>query len=165
MEALLQAAEAAGTRVVWRKAGERFEIGGAQFEVLSPPAEWDATQRARNDDSMVLRVTYGETSALLAGDAEKRMERRLAELSPRADLLKVAHHGSATSTQPELLEAVRPKFAVISAGQRNQFGYPKLPVLERLERAGARTYRTDTEGPVTFYLNGKTVEATLPGRR
>ena len=114
---------------------------------------------------MVLRVSYGETSALMEGDAEKKMERRLAQLSPRADLLKVGHHGSATSTLPEFLEAVRPQYAVISAGPQNRFGYPKLAVLERLQGAGARTYRTDVEGPVTFYLDGRSVQATLPSRR
>jgi competence protein ComEC len=165
MKGLLQIAKNGGLRVVRRTAGERFDFGGAMFEVLSPPADWDATEKARNDDSMVLRVSYGETAALLEGDAEKRMERRLAESAPRADLLKVAHHGSATSTQPELLAAVRPSFAVISAGRRNQFGYPKTVVLRRLQDAGVRTYRTDLTGAVTFYLDGKSVEVRLPNRR
>ncbi len=165
MKNLLQTAESGGLRVVRRKTGERFEFGGAAFEVLSPPADWDATERARNDDSMVLRVGYGETAALLEGDAEKRMERRLAELAPRANLLKVAHHGSATSTQPELLAAIHPSHAVISAGRRNQFGYPKSIVLERLQQAGVRTYRTDLTGAVSFYLDGKSVEVRLLNRR
>ncbi|HYX69651.1 MAG TPA: ComEC/Rec2 family competence protein [Terriglobales bacterium] len=165
MKHLLQAARNAGVRVVRRKAGDGFDFGGAGFEVLSPPAEWDATEKARNDDSMVLRVRYGDTAALLEGDAEKRMERRLAELAPRADLLKVAHHGSASSTQPELLAAVRPSHAVISAGRRNQFGYPKTVVLERLQEARVHTYRTDVTGAVTFYLDGRTVEVRLPNRR
>ncbi len=165
MKNLLQAAENGGLRVVRRQAGERFEFGGAVFEVLSPPADWDASERARNDDSMVLHVSYGDTAALLEGDAEKRMERRLAELTPRANLLKVAHHGSATSTQPELLAAVQPSHAGISAGRRNQFGYPKSVVLERLQEAGVRTYRTDLTGAVSFYLDGKAVEVRLPNRR
>ncbi|HVP44262.1 MAG TPA: ComEC/Rec2 family competence protein [Terriglobales bacterium] len=165
MKNLLQIATNAGLRVMRRKAGDRFEFGGAVFEVLSPPADWDATRKARNDDSMVLRASYGNTAALLAGDAEKRMERRLAALAPRADLLKVAHHGSATSSQPELLAAVRPSHAVISAGRRNQFGYPKSAVLERLQEARVRTYRTDLTGAVTFYLDGRAVEVRLPNRR
>lgn len=165
MELTVAAANAAGARVIWRKFGDQFDFGGAHFEVLSPPADWDASERARNDDSMVLHVSFGETAALLEGDAEKGMERRLAELAPGADLLKVAHHGSATSSQQALLDVVQPKYALISAGTRNQFGYPKRPVLERLQRAGARTYRTDTDGAVTFYLDGKSVQATLPNRQ
>ena len=165
MKSLLRIAENAGLRVLRRTAGEHVEFGGAMFEVLSPPADWDATEKARNDDSMVLRVSYGGSAALLEGDAEKRMERRLAEMAPRADLLKVAHHGSATSTQPELLAAVQPGYAVISAGRRNQFGYPKAVVLERLQEARVRTYRTDLTGAVTFYLDGKSVEVRLPNRR
>ncbi len=165
MKELRQIAESAGLRVLHRSAGERIEFGGAVFQVLSPPQDWDASEKARNDDSMVLRVSYGATAALLEGDAERRMERRLAELAPRADLLKVAHHGSASSTQPELLAAVQPGFAVISAGRRNQFGYPKTAVLERLQQAQVHTYRTDVTGAVTFYLDGKAVEVRLPNRR
>ncbi len=165
MQGLLESAKGAGVEVVRRSAGESFEFGGARFEVLSPPQDWDAGEKARNDDSLVLRVVYGETAALLEGDAEKRMERRLAALGPRADLLKVAHHGSATSTQPELLAAVQPRYAVISVGARNPFGYPKVQVLERLHEAGVRTYRTDTMGAVTFYLDGRSVEPRLPNRR
>jgi len=164
MQALLKIAGQNGVSVVRRKAGDRFTFGGAAFQVLSPPADWDATKKAQNDDSMVLRVEYGATSALMEGDAEKRVERRLAGTIAPADLLKVAHHGSATSSQPEFLAAVRPHYAIISAGQRNQFGYPKPAVLERLQGAGARTFRTDTEGAVTFYLDGRFVEARQPNR-
>lgn len=165
MKELLRAANAAGLRVLQRKAGDRIEFGGALFEVLSPPADAEIREKARNDDSMVLRVSYGGTSALLEGDAEKRTEERLTEQAPAADLLKVAHHGSATSTQPELLAAVHPRYAVISAGRRNSFGYPKASVLERLQVAQVRTYRTDVTGAATFYLDGKTVEVRLPNRR
>jgi competence protein ComEC len=98
---------------------------------------------------------------LLAGDLEKKMERFVATESPRADLLKVAHHGSATSTTPELLAAVRPRFAVISAGYRNSFGHPRQVVLDRLQAAEVRTYRTDLQGAVTFLLDGKHVEPQL----
>ena len=165
MDQLLKFAKENGVSVILQREGERFEFGGATFEVLSPAADWDASEKARNDDSLVLRVAYGETSALLEGDAEKRVERKLAPTIEHADLLKVAHHGSATSSQPEFLTAVHPGFAIISAGRRNSFGYPKAVVLDRLQSAKVRTYRTDTEGAVTFYLDGKGVEATQPNRR
>jgi competence protein ComEC len=83
--------------------------------------------------------------------------------SPRADLLKVAHHGSATSTTPELLSVVQPRFAVISVGARNSFGHPRIVVLKRLQDAHVLTYRTDLMGLVTFLLEGKKVEARVGG--
>ena len=101
-----------------------------------------------------MQMTLGNTSALLTGDIEKRVEQGLALTMPHADLLKVAHHGSATSTTPELLSAVHPQYAVISVGYRSIFGHPKLPVLSRLTAAHVQTFRTDTDGAVTFYLDG-----------
>ena len=83
------------------------------------------------------------------------MERFVATESPHADLLKVAHHGSATSTTSALLAAVHPRFAVISAGYQNPFGHPRQVVLNRLQIYGVKTYRTDLQGAVTFLLDGK----------
>jgi competence protein ComEC len=112
---------------------------------------------------MVLHVAYGKTSVLLEGDAEKAVERRIAALQhPRADLLKVGHHGSATSTTSDILQSVRPTFGVISVGFRNSFGIPKPDVLKRLQDAGVHVYRTDLNGAVTFYLDGHTVSPYLP---
>lgn len=142
-------------------AGDELDWGGAKVRVLSPPADWQTKQKPKNDDSLALLVRYGDTSALLAGDLEKKMERFVATESPGADLLKVAHHGSATSTTPELLTAVHPRFAVISAGYRNSFGHPRQVVLERLQAGGIRTYRTDLFGGVTFLLDGKQVKASV----
>jgi competence protein ComEC len=102
-------------------------------------------------------MNFGDTSALLTGDIEKVIERRLAGTIAHSDLLKVAHHGSATSTTPELLAAVHPRYAVISVGYRSIFGHPKLQVLSRLTAANVQTFRTDIDGAVTFYLDGKTV--------
>jgi len=108
-------------------------------------------------------VSYGQTSVLLEGDAEKAVERRIAALHhPHADLLKVGHHGSATSTTPEILQSVRPSYGVISVGLHTSFGLPKADVLARLQAAGVRVYRTDLDGAVTFYLDGKTVTPFLP---
>jgi competence protein ComEC len=87
------------------------------------------------------------------------MERFVAMGPVSADVLKVSHHGSATSSTPELLAAVHPRFAVISAGYRNSFGHPRREVLERLQARGIKTYRTDLLGTVTFLLDGKQVEA------
>jgi competence protein ComEC len=105
----------------------------------------------------VLELTYGNTSALLTGDAEKDSEMEIAGAAMRANLLKVAHHGSATSTTPELLKAVQPEFAAISVGDQNFYGHPKPQILQRLTAAHARTLRTDWYGALTFYLDGKQV--------
>jgi len=167
MAALLDEAARQQIKVVRYAAGERFEFGGAQVEVLAPPRDWQAATRPRNNDSLALRLSLGATAVVLAGDAEKRIERFIAQSQahPQADLLKVAHHGSATSTTPELLEAVRPRFGVISVGFRSSFGHPRPEVLARLQAAKVATYRTDTQGAVSFFLDGRTVTARLPAHR
>ena len=163
LERLLQEAKTLGIRVVQRKEGDVFEWGGAAVRVLAPdPAEEEnESERRRNDESLVLKLIYGNTAALLEGDAERRAEQEIATEQPEADLLKVAHHGSATSTVPELLAAVHPRFAVISVGARNTYGHPRQEVLQRLEESGVRTFRTDLDGAVTFYLDGRRVSPRL----
>jgi competence protein ComEC len=160
MTALLQQAQALGVRVVYHRAGDKFDFGGAEVRVLAPGA--DELAAGRNDESLVMKLTVGKTSALLEGDAEKRSERQIAEEHPEADLLKVAHHGSATSTIPLLLDRVHPRYAVISVGNRNTYGHPRGEVLARLGQAHVMTYRTDLNGAVTFYLDGSTVRPSLP---
>jgi len=152
-----------GAQVFSRAAGDRFEYGGAEFRVLAPPRDWHVAAQPRNNDSLVLLITYGHTSALLTGDAEKPVEREMVLEQPRADLLKVAHNGSNTSTTPEFLEAVRPSYAVIYVGAHNSFGHPRREVLERLAQAHVLTYRTDTAGTVTFLLNGNSVSVARHG--
>ena len=159
LDSLLQQAQKFGVKVVRHRAGDRFDTNGLGFRVLAPSD--DAAVVRTNDDSLVLTVRYGRTSALLEGDAEKEVERRMIEENPTADLLKVAHHGSATSTIPELLSAVKPRYAVISVGARNVYGHPRWEVLDRLTQSHVRTYRTDLNGAVTFYLDGQTVTPSL----
>jgi len=159
MEPLLRQAKELGVRVVHRKIGDNFAFGGAEIRVLAPDA--GSLARRRNDESLVMKLVYRNTSALLEGDAETKSEERIAEEQPEADLLKVAHHGSATSTIPQLLATVHPRFALISVGQRNSYGHPRMEVLTRLAKAHVQTYRTDLDGAVTFYLDGKTVSPAL----
>ena len=162
LEDLLQKAKQLGVSVVPHQAGETVELGGATIHILAPVPDPENHTGRRNDESLVMKIIYGATSALLEGDAERQSERQIAEEQPQADLLKVAHHGSATSTIPELLGAVHPRFAVISAGARNVYGHPHLEVLTRLAEAGVSTYRTDLDGAVTFYLDGKSVSSRVP---
>jgi competence protein ComEC len=160
MSAWVQQAQELDVRVVRHQAGDEFDFGGAEVRVLAPGVA-DLAAR-RNDESLVMKLAYGRTSALLEGDAENRSEHQIAEEQPEADLLKVAHHGSATSTIPLLLERVHPRFAVISVGARNTYGHPRGEVLARLGEAHVLTNRTDLDGAVTFYLDGKTVIPGLP---
>ena len=100
-------------------AGDKLDWGGAQIQVLAPPADWRPKKGRENDDSLTLLVAYGKTSALLAGYFKKNIKKLGAAQAPHADLLKVAHHGSASSTTPELLAAVETKFGEVSVGYRN----------------------------------------------
>jgi competence protein ComEC len=163
LENLIAEAHALGIDVVRHWEGDEFELGGARVDVLFPPKDWSTGLEPKNNDSMVLQVSYGRTSVMLEGDAEKAVERRIASLHhPKADLLKVGHHGSATSTTAEILESLKPAFAVISVGFRTSFGLPKTDVLQRLQNAGVHVYRTDLNGAVTFYMDGHSVTPWLP---
>jgi competence protein ComEC len=144
--------------VIGRIGGNEFRFGDSEVRVLAPPRHWRAALKPRNDDSLVLRIAYKKSAVLLAADAERKMERWIAGQQPQADLLKVGHNGSATSTSPELLAAVSPRWAVISVGFRNRFRHPRPEVLARLAAAGTSTFRTDTMGAVTFYLDGKAAQ-------
>lgn len=162
LENLIVEAHLLGIKVVRHWEGDEFELGGARIEVLFPPQQWPVGSEPKNNDSMVLQVRYGGTSVLLEGDAEKAVERRIASLHPEhADLLKVGHHGSATSTTSEILETTKPTFAVISVGYQNSFGLPKASVLDRLRAAKIRVYRTDLDGAVSFFLDGHSVTPQL----
>ncbi len=138
-------------------AGDEFDWAGTHIRVLSPPRDYEVKDRVSNNDSLALEVTYRDTSVLLEGDAEKKMEALIAAEHPRATLLKIAHNGSLTSTTPELLDAAHPRFALISVGERNTFRHPRTEILQRLAERHVDTYRTDTLGAVTFLLDGKKV--------
>ena len=164
LENVISTAQTGGVRVVRHWEGDEFEFGGTSLRVLFPPRDWPVGDKPQNSDSMVLRISYGLSSLLLEGDAEKRAERRISALEhPRANLLKVGHHGSANATTQELIESARPEFAIISVGSGNSFGLPRAETLARLAAAGTRVYRTDLDGAVTFYLDGHSVKATLAG--
>lgn len=152
---ILAEAAALGIRLQRHTAGDAFQFGSVHVQVLSPERDYRPKGVPTNDDSLVLRMSYGNTSALLEGDAEAPSEARmLARGGLHADLLKVGHHGSKTSTTPAFLKAVSPEFAAISVGRRNYYGHPKYETLEKLEDAHASTYRTDLLGASTFYLDG-----------
>lgn len=136
------------------KAGDEFALGDLDIRVLGPVVPGNST----NNSSLVLLLRYRGIRFLLMGDAEKEEEQSLisAGMNLSADVLKVGHHGSSTSTTAELLNAVHPRYAVISVGY-DRSKLPKQDVLERLSLAGIETYRTDVSGTVIFLTDGKTV--------
>jgi len=105
----------------------------------------------------VLRVRYGRHSFLLSGDVERPIEYRMLEANEleRTDVLKVAHHGSRTSSTEAFLSAVQPTFAVISAGFENSYGHPNRDVIERLQQHHAGVMRTDLDGLITVRSDGR----------
>jgi competence protein ComEC len=155
--ALLVEAAALHVQVRSFRAGDAFPLGRAQVSVLAPFPCYQPESEPGNNDSLVLHVAYGATSVMLEGDAEAPIEQAmLAEPGLQSTLLKVGHHGSVTSTRPQFLARVAPQWAVISCGLRNRFGHPREEVLEELQAAHVRTYRTDINGASCFRLDGKT---------
>lgn len=157
LQHVFAAAHERGARVLQQQAGEAYAIGGASIRVLHPPApDWER-QRVRNSDSIVIEVVYGDVAVLMTGDIEADVERELVpHLTPaRLRVLRVAHHGSRTSSSRELLEGWRPQIAVISCGRGNRFGHPAPEVVQRLRDIGATIYRTDLDGQITIETNGR----------
>ena len=147
----------AGRRSVAR--GTRVPWDGVTLEVLGPVPPAVRPLRTRNDDSIVLAVTFGEVTLLLTGDIEAAGEQALAV--PPSVVLKVPHHGSRTSTTEALLGAARPRWAIVSAGFRNHFGHPHPDVLRRLAAAGVRVFRTDRDGSVRVRTDGRRLWVAL----
>ncbi|MDO8592617.1 MAG: ComEC/Rec2 family competence protein [bacterium] len=136
---------------------------GCELEILYPAKSFlGQTIEDLNQSSIIARLSYGQTKFLLTGDAGEEVETELlnrgADIS--ADVLKVGHHGSQYSTGQEFLNKVRPKIAVIEAGKDNQFGHPNLRTIKKLERVGARIYRTDKDGTIEIISDGVSVIAS-----
>jgi competence protein ComEC len=158
--ALLAKLRASGTRVRTPEAlcGRRLLAGAARISVLAPCPRYDSTYDP-NDNSLVLRIDYGQRAVLFAGDAEEHAEQVLLEHPERlhADVLKVAHHGSHTSTSAACLRAVAPKLAVISAGASNRFGHPHADVVERLRAAVPHVLSLAEVGGTIVESDGQTM--------
>ena len=147
------------------RTGHRIQLGrNVTLETLYPPPEGlpAGIEKNANNGSLALRLDYGEVSFLLTGDIEVDVERHLAAVAGdklRADVLKVGHHGSRTSTTQSFLELVNPQSAVISAGRDNRYGHPHADVMQRLESAvGAeRVFVTARDGMVEYISDGETL--------
>jgi competence protein ComEC len=146
-----QLAERSGRAPRGLTAGERLRLGEMRIEVLHPPAGGE--RRGTNAASLVLAIESDGRRLLLPGDLPAREERALVELvgsGLASDLLKVSHHGSASSSDPIFLAAVSPRLAVVSAGARNPFGHPSPAALARLHGSGALVLRTDRDGGIVL---------------
>jgi competence protein ComEC len=134
----------------------RHVLGGATVDVLAPCPDAIA-DRGPNDNSFVIRIGYGRRALLFVGDAEHEEEGDLVAMhrdALAADVLKVGHHGSRTSSTGPFLDAVHPQYAVVSTGIRNRFGHPSPSTLQHLDERKIETFRTDRDGAVVIETDG-----------
>lgn len=152
---LIQLAEAAGTRVLYAKAGDRVRYGQISLEVLWPLL--GATGTEVNEDAMVMEMTSGDFKGIFTGDIGKETEEKLLQNGwlEDVDFLKVAHHGSKYSTGQEFLDIVRPELAVISCSSTNTYGHPSPDTLRRLKNSGSKVLITKDAGAVMIYRKHK----------
>jgi competence protein ComEC len=135
-----------------------MRVDGVLLRFLAPDSAWTASLDDPNEASTIVLVEYGTTRFLFMGDAERAEERWLIDHAfndLRADVLKIGHHGSSTSSTDEFLAAVQPSLAVISVGADNLYGHPSADVLASLSRIGARTVRTDVSGTIVIRSDGR----------
>lgn len=152
---MMKYAEKQGVKIVVPSVGDSFLIGSARVDILGPLRFYENN----NDKSIVCRITHGENTFLFGGDAEWASEHDLVDsgVDLSADVLKVNHHGSDTSTSYVFLRAVMPEYAVISVEKGNAYGHPSEAVLSRLRDAGAEVFRTDELGSIECISDGTSI--------
>jgi len=165
-ENLLTLVEEKGCKYVEARAGGQIKLDKyCYFEVLNPPADrYFRGGSEPNENSLVLKLAYKDVSFLFTGDSEKQAERSMVQ-NFKKDLLctflKVAHHGSASSTSQEFMDWAQPLYAIISVGERNRFGHPKKTTLKRLADYGCKIFRTDKDGSMRVTTDGKRYKTEL----
>ncbi len=165
--ASLDAAREAG--VHWHRArpGDSLVVDGVHIDVLAPDSAWMARLDAPNEASVIVLVRFGAVRMLLMGDAEHGEEQWLLahEDSLRADVLKVGHHGSSTSSTEPFLDAVLPRLALVSVGAGNSYGHPSAAIMSALAARRALVLRTDREGTIVVRTDGLSIEVEEEGDR
>lgn len=151
--------------------GEKYTLGTAQIEILSPSSEF--TFADTNDSSIVIRLDHGNNSFLFTGDVTIPPQQALIydpDLNIDVDVLKVPHHGASTAYIKGFYDEVSPTYAVISCGRNNRYGHPRQEVLNDLQKRGSKVFRTDEQGTIVAVSDGKTIsfnvdpsESWLPG--
>ncbi len=156
-ETFKEYAEEKGGGLTVPEVGDEYDLGSAKVEILGLNAGEDT-----NNSSIVLMIRYGETSFLFTGDAEREAEQALLDAGAmlKADVLKVGHHGSDTSTSYPFLREVMPEYAVISVGEGNSYEHPEENTLSRLRDAEAEILRTDLNGDIIISSDGKELTVT-----
>lgn len=140
------------------KPGDEYVLGSAHITILGPLVKGSES----NNDSIVLMIQYGNNRFLFTGDAEEEEENTILSAWPdiKCDVLKVAHHGSKSSTSDYFLAGCRPEYAIISVGQGNEYGHPTQDVLNKLSALGTKTYRTDLQGDIIVTSDGTDIQIT-----
>lgn len=157
-EKMLDAAENEGCPIIQAKAGVNiFDTGTVKADFLSPVSD---KYKDLNDYSAAVKIVYDKNSFLFMGDCEKTAESELNPNDVRADVLKVGHHGSDSSSGEAFIAAVSPVYAVISVGENNSYNHPCSETLDTLEKYGAKIYRTDKDGTIVIYGDGNNYEVT-----
>ena len=155
---MVKYAEKQGAPLSVPQEGDTLRLGGATVTILHCWPEAIDYGRT-NDSSIVVRIDYGQTSFIITGDAEDWSEYMMIDsgMNLKADVLRVAHHGSSTASTLEFLQSVRPEYAVISVGKDNGYGHPHQEVLDRLNEVGSKILRTDELGTIVMNSNGETI--------
>jgi len=161
-ENFLQAIKDKGIRFGMPKAGFSQQVGDAKIEVLAPVRALSGTNSDANNNSVVIRISYQQTSFLLTGDMESE-ERSTISSWPKTTVLKVAHHGSRNGTDRYFLSSLSSKMAVISCAQGNSYGHPHSSTISALMNAGIKIYDTEDVGTVVLSSDGKTVNVKTLG--
>lgn len=165
-ERTVAALENRNVNVLLPNPGDGYTLNNAALSILAPLSE---KYSDTNDYSVVFRLQYGERSILFTGDAEAASEaemvNRYSAQDLKADVLKVGHHGSRTSSSDSFLRLVDPDYAVISCGVENSYGHPHSAVINRLNARGIEIFRTDTDGTIILTTDGETLEFTKLGKR
>ena len=141
------------------KVGDRYTLGAASFTIIAPNSD---SYDEINNYSIGIKLTFGNTSFLLAGDAEQLSEEEMLDqgMDLSSDVLKLSHHGSAYSSGADFLDAVNPKYGMISVGSDNKYGHPSKETLKALAERDIEVYRTDKQGTVIFTSDGTNISVT-----
>lgn len=155
---LLQAIDQQNVDYYEPRMGEEFEIGTLQIDVLYPKT----ISENDNEESISLKVTYGDVSFVFTGDAARNDELKMLQsgFDLDADILHLGHHGSNTSTHPSFLQSVSPSVAIYSAGMNNSYGHPHEEIVNLVKNSGAKLYGTDVHGTIIISTDGKDYSVT-----